>query len=266
MRSPVAPTRRCPSPSAHTVLGHPLQGPWPDGVATAVFGLGCFWGAEKLFWELPGVYCTAAGYAGGYTPNPTYEEVCSGRTGHTEVVLVVFDPAVVTLRAAAQGVLGGPRSDARACARATTSAAQYRSAIYFTDDEQRAAAEATARRTPRHWATPATGTITTEIAPLGDFFYAEPYHQQYLDKNPDGYCPLARHRRLLRSMASPLRSSAPRPGPGKAGLNQMPTATRTLGNADGRSSAAIGPSRSGGSRRRRRRGARPGRAARQGWR
>ena len=190
-----------PVPDAHFVNGHPLQGPWPDGFETAVFGLGCFWGAEKLFWETPGVWSTAVGYAGGYTPNPTYEEVCSGRTGHAEVVLVVFDPSVVTLRAAAEGVLGGPRPDARACARATTSARS--TAACCTPRATSRRPPPSARRSPSAASLQDAGygDITTEIAPLGDFFYAEPYHQQYLAKNPAGYCPHPRHRREVRLTA-----------------------------------------------------------------
>jgi peptide-methionine (S)-S-oxide reductase len=178
-----------PVPERHTVLGTSLVPPFPDGTARAIFGLGCFWGAEKEFWSIPGVYTTAVGYAGGYTPNPTYEEVCSGRTGHTEAVLVVFDPAVVSyedlLRAfwehhdPTQGMRQG-----------NDTGTHYRSAIYFTDDAQRAQAEVS--RDQYQAALRAAGhrDITTEIAPAVDFFYAEGYHQQYLAKNPMGYCGL----------------------------------------------------------------------------
>jgi peptide-methionine (S)-S-oxide reductase len=151
-----------------------------------VFGLGCFWGAEEIFWQMPGVYTTAVGYAGGYTPNPTYEEVCSGRTGHTEAVLVVYDPTVVTfeellitfwqIHDPTQGMRQG-----------NDIGSQYRSAVYLTDDDQRAIVEATRDRYADAVRAAGYGEITTEIAPLRDFYYAEPYHQQYLAKNPHGY-------------------------------------------------------------------------------
>jgi peptide-methionine (S)-S-oxide reductase len=178
-----------PVPERHTVLDHPLQGPWPDGVRTAVFGLGCFWGAEKLFWELPGVYSTAAGYAGGYTPNPTYEEVCSGRTGHTEAVLVAYDPTVVSYEQLLKA-FWEDHDPSQGMRQGNDVGTQYRSAIFYADDEQRAAAETTRDTYGKALADAGYGEITTEIAPLGDFFYAESYHQQYLDKNPGGYCPL----------------------------------------------------------------------------
>jgi peptide-methionine (S)-S-oxide reductase len=178
-----------PVPERHTMLGTSLVPPFPDGTARAVFGLGCFWGAEKEFWSIPGVYTTAVGYAGGYTPNPTYEEVCSGRTGHTEAVLVVFDPAVVSyedlLRAfwehhdPTQGMRQG-----------NDTGTQYRSAIYFTDDVQRVQAERSHGQYQEALHAAGQRDITTEIAPAGDFFYAEGYHQQYLAKNPMGYCGL----------------------------------------------------------------------------
>ncbi len=178
-----------PIPERHTVLDHPLQGPWPDGIRTAVFGLGCFWGAEKLFWQLPGVYSTAAGYAGGYTPNPTYEEVCSGRTGHTEAVLVAYDPAVISYEQLLKA-FWEDHDPSQGMGQGNDVGTQYRSAIYYADDEQRAAAETTRDTYGKALADAGYGEITTEIAPLGDFFYAETYHQQYLDKNPGGYCPL----------------------------------------------------------------------------
>jgi peptide-methionine (S)-S-oxide reductase len=178
-----------PVPERHTVLDHPLQGPWPDGVRTAVFGLGCFWGAEKLFWQLPGVYSTAVGYAGGYTPNPTYEEVCSGRTGHTEAVLVAYDPAVVSYEQLLKA-FWEDHDPSQGMRQGNDVGTQYRSAIYYADDEQRDAAATTRETYGKALADAGYGEITTEIAPLGDFFYAEPYHQQYLDKNPSGYCPL----------------------------------------------------------------------------
>jgi peptide-methionine (S)-S-oxide reductase len=178
-----------PVPDRHVVLGNPLQGPFPEGLATAVFGLGCFWGAERLFWNTPGVWTTAVGYAGGYTPNPTYEEVCSGRTGHTEAVLVVFDPAQVTFDRLL-AVFWEGHDPTQGMRQGNDVGTQYRSAVYTTGPEQKAVAEAsrdryqTVLREHRH------GDITTEIADAGPFFYAEDYHQQYLAKNPNGYCGL----------------------------------------------------------------------------
>jgi peptide-methionine (S)-S-oxide reductase len=178
-----------PVPDAHFVNGHPLEGPWPEGYQTAVFGLGCFWGAERVFWQTPGVWTTAVGYAGGYTPNPTYDEVCSGRTGHAEVVLVVFDPAVVSYDQllAAFWEAHDPTQGMR---QGNDVGTQYRSAIYLTDGSQRAAAEASEERFAAALRSAGYGDVTTEIAPLGEFWYAEPYHQQYLAKNPGGYCGL----------------------------------------------------------------------------
>jgi peptide-methionine (S)-S-oxide reductase len=171
----------------HYVNGRQLKPPFPEHLETAVLGLGCFWGAERIFWELEGVYTTAVGYAGGYTPNPTYEEVCSARTGHTEVVLVVFDPAIVTydqiLRAFWEA-----HDPTQGMRQGNDVGTQYRSAIYtFSDDQARVAA---ASRDAYQAALTAAGRgeITTEIEPAGDFFYAEDYHQQYLAKNPMGYC------------------------------------------------------------------------------
>ncbi len=181
--------RTMPIPEAHFVNGHPLQGPWPDGFQTAVFGLGCFWGAEKMFWQLPGVYSTAAGYAGGYTPNPTYEEVCSGRTGHTEAVLLVFDPAVISYEQLLKS-FWEDHDPSQGMRQGNDVGTQYRSAIYTVDDEQQTAAEATRKTYGEALHDAGYGEITTEIAPLGTFFYAEPHHQQYLAKNPGGYCPL----------------------------------------------------------------------------
>jgi len=175
-----------PVPETHHVNGHPLQGPWPEGYQTAVFGLGCFWGAEKLFWETPGVYSTAVGYAGGYTPNPTYEEVCSGRTAHSEVVLVVFDPAVVTYEQLLTE-FWEDHDPTQGMRQGNDRGSQYRSVIYTTDDEQQRVAEATKATFQDALSKSRYGEITTEIAPLGDFFYAEPYHQQYLAKNVNGY-------------------------------------------------------------------------------
>jgi peptide-methionine (S)-S-oxide reductase len=174
-------------PKRHLVLGTPLRPPSRDGFERAIFAMGCFWGAERKFWALDGVYTTAVGYSGGYTPNPTYEEVCSGSTGHTEAVLVVFDPAKCSYEEILRVFWEGhdPTQRMRQGADVGT---QYRSAIYFGGPEQ----EATARRTREAYATQLAasgyGDITTEIAPAGPFYYAEEYHQQYLAKNPAGYC------------------------------------------------------------------------------
>ena len=178
-----------PVAAAHHVNGHPLTPPFPDGFEQAVFGLGCFWGAERVFWETPGVWTTAVGYAGGFTPNPTYEEVCSGRTGHTEAVLVVFDPSVVTYEQLLR-VFWEAHDPTQGMRQGNDVGTQYRSAIYTSDAVQQAAAEASRDAfqpvlTAGHY-----GDITTEIAPAGTFFYAEDYHQQYLAKNPNGYCGL----------------------------------------------------------------------------
>jgi peptide-methionine (S)-S-oxide reductase len=178
-----------PVAAAHTVLGHPLAGPFPDGLKTAVFGLGCFWGAERKFWQAPGDYTTAAGYAGGYTRNPTYQEVCSGRTGHTEVVLVVYDPEQTTYDDLLK-VFWESHDPTQGMRQGNDVGTQYRSAIYCFDDDQRKAAEASmaaydAVLQARHF-----DPITTEVAEAGPFYYAEDYHQQYLDKNPQGYCGL----------------------------------------------------------------------------
>ncbi|HSO95521.1 MAG TPA: peptide-methionine (S)-S-oxide reductase MsrA [Acidimicrobiia bacterium] len=173
----------------HTVLGTSLVDPFPEGSARAVFGMGCFWGAEKAFWSIPGVYTTAVGYAGGYTPNPTYEEVCSGRTGHTEAVLVVYDPTVVSYEDLLR-VFWEHHDPTQGMRQGNDVGSQYRSAIYFTDDIQRAEAEASRDRYQEALRAAGQRDITTEIAPAGDFFYAEGYHQQYLAKNPMGYCGL----------------------------------------------------------------------------
>ncbi|MCP2291294.1 peptide-methionine (S)-S-oxide reductase MsrA [Nocardia amikacinitolerans] len=188
-------------PDTHFVNGHPLRPPFPEGMGVAVVGMGCFWGAEKGFWELDGVFTTAVGYAGGFTPNPTYEEVCSGRTGHTEAVLVVFDPAV----------LGYPNvlrhfwedhDPTQGMRQGNDRGTQYRSAIFTLDDEQAELARSTAESYGKRLAESGYGSITTEIAPLptpgaggpgpnlSGFYYAEGYHQQYLAKNPGGYCPV----------------------------------------------------------------------------
>jgi peptide-methionine (S)-S-oxide reductase len=180
-----------PVPATHFVNGHPLQGPWPDGMETAVFGLGCFWGAEKLFWETPGVYSTAVGYAGGYSPNPTYEEVCSGRTGHSEVVLVVFDPAVVTYEQLLKE-FWEDHDPTQGMRQGNDVGTQYRSAIYVDGPDQLEAAEASRKMFTERLHEAGFGEITTEIRDASEtpFFYAEPYHQQYLSKNPMGYCGL----------------------------------------------------------------------------
>jgi len=180
---------RMPVPSRHEVLGTPLEPPFPDGLEQAVFGLGCFWGAERVFWQLPGVYTTAVGYAGGYTPNPTYEEVCSGLTGHTEAVLVVFDPERITydelLRAFWEG-----HDPTQGMRQGNDVGTQYRSLVLWADEAQREAAQASLERYQQQLRAAGYGDITTEIEPAGDFYYAEPYHQQYLAKNPNGYCGL----------------------------------------------------------------------------
>ena len=176
-----------PVPDAHFVNGNPLVGPWPEGYETAVFGLGCFWGAERKFWQTPGVWTTAVGYAGGYTPNPTYEETCSALTGHAEVVLVVFDPAQVTYEQLLK-VFWENHDPTQGMRQGNDVGTQYRSAIYTTSDEQLAAATASRDGYQERLGAAGYGSITTEIAPAGDFYYAEPYHQQYLHKNPGGYC------------------------------------------------------------------------------
>ncbi|NCL74043.1 peptide-methionine (S)-S-oxide reductase MsrA [Rhodococcus sp. YH1] len=178
-----------PVPDTHYVNGHRIMPPFPEGMQTAVLGMGCFWGAEKEFWGLEGVYSTAAGYAGGYTPNPTYEEVCSGRTGHTEVVLVVFDPKVISY----EGVLKqfwDNHDPTQGMRQGNDHGTQYRSAIYTFDEGQIEIAEATAENFGARLAAAGYGAVTTEIAPLTQFYYAEDYHQQYLAKNPNGYCPV----------------------------------------------------------------------------
>jgi peptide-methionine (S)-S-oxide reductase len=174
-------------PEKHTVLGTPLLPPFPDGLEQAVFGLGCFWGAERKFWETPGVYTTAVGYAGGYTPNPTYEEACSGRTGHTEAVLVVYDPNKVTYDQLLK-VFWESHDPTQGMRQGNDAGTQYRSAIYTSSPEQRKAADASREMYEKALHDNRYGDITTEIADAGEFYYAEPYHQQYLDKNPQGYC------------------------------------------------------------------------------
>jgi peptide-methionine (S)-S-oxide reductase len=181
--------RQTPVPERHDVLGTPLRPPFPEGLEQAVFGMGCFWGAERVFWQAPGVYSTAVGYAGGYTPNPSYEEVCSARTGHAEVVLVVFDPKQTTYDAMLR-LFWENHDPTQGMRQGNDVGTQYRSAIYTTSDAQREAAESSRRVFQRELSGAEYGEITTEVAPLGEFFYAEDYHQQYLAKNPNGYCGL----------------------------------------------------------------------------
>jgi len=176
-----------PIPPAHFVLGSPLAPPWPSGTNTAVFGMGCFWGAERKFWQLDGVHSTAVGYAGGYTPNPTYEECCSGLTGHTEVVLVVFDPTRVSFDDLLR-VFWENHDPTQGMRQGNDIGTQYRSAVYTTSSDQLAAVENSRRIFQERLTAAGHPEITTEIAPLSEFFYAEPYHQQYLGKNPNGYC------------------------------------------------------------------------------
>jgi peptide-methionine (S)-S-oxide reductase len=175
-------------PGTHTILGTPLAGPWPDGTKTAIFGLGCFWGAEKVFWQLPGVVTTAVGYAGGSTPNPTYQEACTGRTGHAEVVLVAYDPARISYEQLLK-VFWEDHDPTQGMRQGNDMGTQYRSIILTADDEQRAAAEASRDAYQAKLSDAGFGEITTEIRAADRFFYAEDYHQQYLDKNPNGYCP-----------------------------------------------------------------------------
>jgi peptide-methionine (S)-S-oxide reductase len=176
-------------PRSHTVLGTPLEPPFPAGTERAVFGMGCFWGAERKFWELPGVYTTAVGYAGGFTLNPTYREVCSGMTGHAEVVLVVYDPAKVSYEMLLR-TFWENHDPTQGMQQGNDVGTQYRSAIYATTNEQRRAAEASREEFQAALARSGYGRITTEIADEPRFYYAEDYHQQYLAKNPGGYCGL----------------------------------------------------------------------------
>lgn len=176
-------------PDRHYVNGAPLKGPFPDGLQTAVFGLGCFWGAERKFWQTPGVFTTAVGYAGGTTPNPTYREVCSGRTGHTEVVLVAFDPKQVSYEELLR-VFWESHDPTQGMRQGNDVGTQYRSAIYTTTPEQRRIAEASRAAYEQKLREAGYEGITTEIRDAGPFYYAEDYHQQYLAKNPGGYCGL----------------------------------------------------------------------------
>jgi peptide-methionine (S)-S-oxide reductase len=178
-----------PVPARHEVLGTPLEPPFPAGLERAVVGMGCFWGAERVFWQAPGVYTTAAGYAGGFTPNPTYEEVCSGRTGHAEVVLVVFDSGVTSYEDLLR-LFWENHDPTQGMRQGNDVGTQYRSLVLATSDEQRSAAERSREAYERVLGEAGYGAITTEIAPDAPFYYAEPYHQQYLAKNPNGYCGL----------------------------------------------------------------------------
>ena len=184
------PTASYSVPSTHAVLGTPLKGPWPEGTEVLYVAMGCFWGAERIFWQLPGVVTTAVGYQGGYTPNPTYEETCSGRTGHTEAVLVAYDPAVTSPELLLKAFWEN-HDPTQGFRQGNDRGTQYRSAIYWTTDAQHAAVEATAAAFQTELTQHRLGAITTEMRPAaeaGEFWYAEGYHQQYLYKNPGGYC------------------------------------------------------------------------------
>lgn len=176
-------------PVTHEVLGTRLTGPWPDGLEVASFGLGCFWGAERVFWNAPGVFSTAVGYQGGHTANPTYEETCSGRTGHTEAVQVVYDPTKTSYEALLK-LFWENHDPTQGMRQGNDMGTQYRSAVYTTTDAQLAAARASREAFQTALTRAGKGTITTEILPAGPFYYAEAYHQQYLHKNPSGYCGL----------------------------------------------------------------------------
>ena len=194
--SPVEPDKALPGrsdemavPARHYVLDTPLKPPFPEGLEQAVFGMGCFWGAERIFWQAPGVYTTAVGYAGGLTPNATYREVCSGKTGHTEAVLVVFDPAKTSYEEILRLFWEG-HDPTQGMRQGNDVGTQYRSAAYWTTEAQHEALLASREAFGENLSKSGYGEITTEIAPAGDFFYAEPDHQQYLAKNPGGYCGL----------------------------------------------------------------------------
>jgi peptide-methionine (S)-S-oxide reductase len=176
-------------PARHEVLGNPLTPPWPEGFEQIVVGMGCFWGAERVFWQADGVWTTAVGYAGGFTPNPSYEEVCSARTGHTEAVLAVFDPAVTSYDEMLR-LFWENHDPTQGMRQGNDMGTQYRSAVYFGSEAEREAAERSRDVFADRLSTAGFGAITTEIAPLRDFYYAEDYHQQYLAKNPNGYCGL----------------------------------------------------------------------------
>ena len=182
-------TERMPVPPQHDVLKTPMVPPFPDGLERALFAMGCFWGAERKFWSIPGVYTTAAGYAAGLTPNPTYREVCSGLTGHAEAVLVVFDPTRVSYDDLLK-VFWENHDPTQGMRQGNDVGTQYRSGIYYFDERQRAAAERSRDEYQRALSKSGHGKITTEILPAPEFYYAEDYHQQYLSKNPNGYCGL----------------------------------------------------------------------------
>lgn len=178
-----------PVPEKHTVLGTPLTGPFPEDTQSIVLGLGCFWGAERKFWQLPGVYTTAVGYSGGHTPNPLYEEVCSGMTGHNEVVLVVYHPERISIDEVLR-CFWESHDPTQGMRQGNDVGTQYRSGIYVYNETQQRAAERSAQAYAEVLAKAGLGAVTTEICPAGPFYYAEAYHQQYLDKNPGGYCGL----------------------------------------------------------------------------
>ena len=181
--------QRMPVPDAHFVNRHRLEPPFPEGLARAMFAMGCFWGAEKTFWQLPGVYSTAVGYAAGHTPNPTYREVCSGMTGHAEVVLVVFDPKMIRYEDLLKAFWEN-HDPTQGMRQGNDVGTQYRSGIYYYDDDQQCAVAASRNAYQATLTTAGYGAITTEIVAAPEFYYAEDYHQQYLAKNPDGYCGL----------------------------------------------------------------------------
>lgn len=200
------------TPGRHFVLGTPMAPPFPEGTERAIFGMGCFWGAERVFWSLPGVYTTAVGYSGGFTPNPTYEEVCSGLTGHAEVVLVVFDPQKIDYGELLRSFFE-EHDPTQGMRQGNDIGTQYRSAIYTTNERQLTLARAARDRYGEELAKAGFGPITTEIAQAGPFYYAEEYHQQYLAKNPSGYCGLGGTG--VRCPSSATRPSPPsRPIPG----------------------------------------------------
>jgi peptide-methionine (S)-S-oxide reductase len=178
-----------PSPDAHIVSGRPIKPPWPEGIETALFALGCFWGAERRLWQVPGVFATAVGYSGGFTPNPTYDEACTGRTGHAEVVLVAFDPSAVSY-ADLLRVFWEAHDPTQGMRQGADLGTQYRSAVYPLSPSQAEAAAASRDAYQAALTAAGHGAITTEIRPAGPFYYAEGYHQQYLAKNPQGYCGL----------------------------------------------------------------------------
>lgn len=177
------------TPQQHFVSGHSLHGPWPQNMKKVLFGMGCFWGVERLLWQVPGVYVTAAGYSGGLTPNPTYEETCTGLTGHNEVVLVVYDPAIVSFDQLLQ-IFWEEHDPTQGMRQGNDVGTTYRSGIYVYSENDLKAAEASKERYQQALDTRGFGPITTEILPVSDFYYAESYHQQYLAKNPQGYCGL----------------------------------------------------------------------------